>query len=72
VKSLPVLIRLTEGIRPDCAFMVHGFGHESPKLRRAYHRGASDTELMTQVQVDPIMGGTGMRVNFVRVLKEGA
>ena len=72
VKSLPVLIRMTEGIRSDCAYMVHGFGHESPKLQRAYHRGASDTELMTKVNVDPIMGGTGMRVNFVRILKEEA
>ena len=69
IKSLPIRLNLTEGIRPDCIYMVHGFGHESPKLRRAYHKGASDTELMTRVQVDPIMGGTGMRVNFVRVLK---
>ena len=69
IKSLPVRLNLTEGIRPDCLYMVHGFGHESPKLRRAYHKGASDTELMTRVQIDPIMGGTGMRVNFVRVLR---
>lgn len=72
VSSLPVLVRITEGIRPDCVYMVHGFGHESPKLQRAYRRGASDTKLMTQVQVDPIMGGTGMRVNFVRIQKESA
>ena len=72
VNSLPVLVRITEGIRPDCVYMVHGFGHESPKLQRAFHRGASDTKLMTQVQVDPIMGGTGMRVNFVRIQKESA
>ena len=71
-KSLPVLIRLTEGIRPDCAYMVHGFGHQSPKLQLAYHKGASDTQLMTHVEVDPIMGGTGMRVNFIRILQENA
>jgi thiosulfate reductase/polysulfide reductase chain A len=69
IKSLPLQLRLTEGIRPDCIYMVHGFGHESPRLRRAYHKGASDTELMTRVQIDPVMGGTGMRVNFVRVLR---
>ncbi|MGE5204666.1 MAG: molybdopterin-containing oxidoreductase family protein [Chlamydiota bacterium] len=68
--SLPVEVRVTPGIRRDCVYMVHGFGHESRKLRRAYHRGASDTELMTRVNIDPLMGGTGMRVNFVRVLKE--
>jgi thiosulfate reductase/polysulfide reductase chain A len=69
VKSLPVRIRITKGIRRDCVYMVHGFGHESPSLRRAYRRGASDTQLMTRVKVDPIMGGTGMRVNFVRIAK---
>jgi thiosulfate reductase/polysulfide reductase chain A len=68
--SLPIEVQITPGIRRDCVYMVHGFGHESRKLRRAYHRGASDTELMTRVNVDPLMGGTGMRVNFVRVLKE--
>lgn len=71
VKSLPVRLRVTEGIRSDCVYMVHGFGHRSKSLRHAYGRGASDTGLMTRVQVDPIMGGTGMRVNFVRLLREG-
>jgi thiosulfate reductase/polysulfide reductase chain A len=69
VSSLPVRLRLTEGIRRDSVYMVHGFGHQSHKLRLAYHKGASDTTLMTRVQVDPIMGATGMRVNFVRLLK---
>ena len=68
MKSLPVLLRVTEGIRRIALYMVHGFGHESPQIAPAYRQGASDTELMTRVQVDPIMGGTGMRVNFVRVL----
>ena len=48
--------------------MVHGFGADAPKLRKAYRKGASDTTLITRVKVDPIMGGTGMRVNFVRVI----
>lgn len=69
ITSLPIVLRVTEGIRRDCVYLVHGFGQRSKKLRRAYGRGASDTELMTRVQVDPIMGGTGMRVNFVRVLR---
>jgi thiosulfate reductase / polysulfide reductase chain A len=67
-KSLPIRVSITKGIRRDCLYMVHGFGHESRRLRLAYHRGASDTGLMTRVKVDPIMGGTGMRVNFVRVV----
>jgi thiosulfate reductase/polysulfide reductase chain A len=69
-RSLPVRVRVTPGIRHDCLYMVHGFGHQSRALRLAYHKGASDTNLMTRVQVDPIMGGTGMRVNFVRVLTD--
>jgi thiosulfate reductase/polysulfide reductase chain A len=48
--------------------MVHGFGANAPKLKKAHHKGASDTPLISRVKVDPIMGGTGMRVNFVRVL----
>jgi thiosulfate reductase/polysulfide reductase chain A len=48
--------------------MVHGFGAVAPKERKAYRRGTGDTKLITRVAVDPIMGGTGMRVNFVRLL----
>lgn len=70
VGSLPIKLAVTEGIRRDCVFMVHGFGQGSKRMRRAYGRGASDTGLMTRVQVDPIMGGTGMRVNFVRILRQ--
>ncbi len=70
VRSLPVKARVTPGIRPDCVYMAHGFGHRSRALHKAYGRGASDNQLMTRVSVDPIMGGTGMRVNFVRVLKD--
>jgi thiosulfate reductase/polysulfide reductase chain A len=45
--------------------MVHGFGHTDKRMRRAHMRGADDTGLITRVKVDPIMGGTGMRGNFV-------
>jgi len=68
VKSLPVRVRVTAGIRRDCLYMVHGFGQESPALRRAYRHGASDTRLMSRVSIDPVIGSTGMRVNFVRVV----
>lgn len=67
-KSLPIAVRATEAIRSDCAYMVHGFGAQGPGLTKAYKKGASDTQLITRVAVDPIMGATGMRVNFVRVM----
>jgi thiosulfate reductase/polysulfide reductase chain A len=70
ISSFPVKVRVTERIRWDSVYMVHGFGHTDKKLRRAYGRGASDSELVTHVDLDPIMGGTGMRGNFVTFLKE--
>ncbi|MBI5482117.1 MAG: molybdopterin-dependent oxidoreductase [Deltaproteobacteria bacterium] len=69
VKSGPVTVRVTERIRGDCVFLVHGWGHTAAGLRRARGRGASDSALMTAYKTDPIMGGTGMNVNFVRLEK---
>jgi len=63
--SFPIRARVTERTRWDSVYMVHGFGHTNDKLSRAYGKGVSDSELITKVHVDPIMGGTGMRGNFV-------
>jgi thiosulfate reductase/polysulfide reductase chain A len=63
--SFPIKARITERIRWDSVYMVHGFGHSNKLLTRAHGKGASDSELITKVHVDPIMGGTGMRGNFV-------
>ena len=35
-------VKATERIRPDCVYMVHGFGHTAVRLRRAFGKGASD------------------------------
>lgn len=67
----PVKVKATQRIRHDAVFMVHGFGHDSPGLTRANGVGASDTKLQTRYKLDPISGGAGMRVNFVRLDKEG-
>jgi thiosulfate reductase/polysulfide reductase chain A len=72
VISNPIRVRVTERIRPDSVFMAHGFGHESRRLRLTYGLGADDSALMTNVKVDPLMGGTGMRANFVSFVKEQA
>ncbi|MCD6346161.1 MAG: molybdopterin-dependent oxidoreductase, partial [Bacteroidales bacterium] len=63
--EFPIKVRITERIRWDSVYMVHGFGHDQRKLTRCYGKGASDTNLISRVHVDPIMGGTGMRGNFV-------
>lgn len=65
VSSFPVKARITEGIGTDSVYIVHGFGHSNNKLSRAKGKGVNDNELITNVKVDPIMGGTGMRMNFV-------
>ena len=62
--------RLTERIRPDSIYMVHGFGHSKAELSRAKGRGINDVPLITRIKIDPIMGGTGMRGNFVTFLTE--
>ncbi|MFZ2493824.1 MAG: molybdopterin dinucleotide binding domain-containing protein, partial [Thermoanaerobaculia bacterium] len=69
VRSDPIKVFVTQGIRDDCAYVVHGFGQKSKALRKASGRGASDNGLMSRVAVDPLTGGTGMRVNFVRPVK---
>ena len=72
VVSEKVKAKVTQRIRHDSVYMVHGFGRHQKKLTRAYMKGASDQRLITRVNVDPIMGGTGMRVNFVTFRKEVA
>jgi thiosulfate reductase/polysulfide reductase chain A len=67
VRSMPIPAKVTERIRGDCVYMVHGYGHTAKGLEFARGRGASDSELVTKYEVDPIMGGTGMNVNFVRI-----
>ena len=68
-KSGPVRLKATQRIRTDCVFLVHGYGHKSNGLRFAKGRGADDAALMTRVRIDPLMGGTGMNVNFVQIEK---
>lgn len=70
ISTFPIKVRITERIRWDSVYMVHGFGHHYKPLRYAYGRGANDTELITNVLTDPVMGGTGMRGNFITFVKE--
>jgi thiosulfate reductase/polysulfide reductase chain A len=72
VSTFTAPVKVTERIRPDCVYTVHGFGHDTKKLRRAFGRGLNDSELVTRTKVDPIMGGTGMNVNFVTFVRPDA
>jgi thiosulfate reductase/polysulfide reductase chain A len=72
VVSNEVRVRVTERIGPDSVFMAHGFGHKSKRLRLAAGVGADDSELMDNIKVDPIMGGTGLRASYVTFVRERA
>jgi thiosulfate reductase/polysulfide reductase chain A len=65
-----IRVKATARIRPDCVYLVHGFGHTSRGLRRAYLEGASDAQLMSRYRTDPLMGATGINHNFVTLEPE--
>ncbi len=65
-------VKVTDRIHPDAVFLVHGFGRKASKLRQVYGRGIDDAELISRYRTDPIMGGTGMNVNFVTFLRAAA
>jgi thiosulfate reductase/polysulfide reductase chain A len=62
-------VRVTGRIRADSVYMVHGYGRKPEKLRFVHGKGIDDNELITRYKTDPIMGGTGMNVNFVTFLR---
>ncbi len=70
VVSTPIKVKATQRIRSDAVFMAHGFGQNAPGLTLANGKGANDNKLITRYKLDPISGGAGMRVNFVRIVKE--
>ena len=67
IVSNKVKVKATERIRTDCVYMVHGFGQRSKMYRQTFNKGASDSQLITKYKMDPLMGGTGMNVNFVTI-----
>jgi thiosulfate reductase/polysulfide reductase chain A len=69
-ESNRVRVKATQRIRPDCVYLVYGFGHTSRAMRNAYGRGANATQLTTKYVTDPLMGGTSLHSNFVTFVKE--
>jgi thiosulfate reductase/polysulfide reductase chain A len=78
VSSFSVKVRITERIRHDSVYLPHGFGNKGRifvdgkvlEMSRAYGRGISDSEMVHNVKIDPVTGGTGLRGNFVTILTE--
>ncbi len=65
LSQFSIRVRVTERIRPDSVYLVHGFGHNRNMLSRAFGKGINDIQLITNIKIDPIVGSTGMRANFV-------
>ncbi|MFA7329988.1 MAG: molybdopterin-dependent oxidoreductase [Candidatus Delongbacteria bacterium] len=61
-------VKLTQRIRPDTVYIVHGYGRKAKGLRFVHGKGIDSAELVSQYKTDPIMGGTGMNVNFVTLV----
>lgn len=70
-RSNPVKVKKTRRIRPDCVYLVHGFGSRQRKLGYAYNKGASDTDLMSGEKTDPLIGSKALNIAFVRI-EQGA
>ncbi len=63
----PLPLKVTERMPDGAVYMVHGFGHRAPGLRRTNGRGGDDTSVIERYAVDPVSGSTGMRTEFVTV-----
>ena len=68
VGSVRIRARVTEEIRPDCVFMLHGFGKISPWLRSVHNVGAADAVLL-ETAWDKVSGNAAMHETFVTVAK---
>ena len=70
VSSFAITVRVTERIRHDSVYMIHGFGRSDKRLTKGFGSGISDTEMITDVKIDEPTGSTGMRSNFVTFITE--
>jgi thiosulfate reductase / polysulfide reductase chain A len=60
-------VRVTEEIRPDCVFMLHGFGKLS-QWQRLATGGACDAQLL-ETAWDKVSGNAALHETFVKVRK---
>jgi thiosulfate reductase/polysulfide reductase chain A len=68
VGSVHIILKVTEGIRPDCVYLTPGYGHLSKGMTTAYGVGGSDSMLHV-TYTDPISGGQALSQTFVAVAK---
>ncbi|ASQ91793.1 formate dehydrogenase [Prosthecochloris sp. GSB1] len=70
VSEFPIKVKVTERIRQDAVYMVHGYGHYFKKLKWAYGKGASHNQLISNYDIDTSTGAVGFENNFVTFIKE--
>lgn len=62
--------RVTQEIRPDCVFMLHGFGKKSRQQSLAYGNGACDADVL-ETAWDTVSGNAAFHETFVSVRRVG-
>ena len=67
----PSILKVTPGIRKDVIFLYHGYGSYNPALSVGFGQGIDDNSLNTKTKVEPETGCCAMRINFVRIVKDG-
>ncbi len=65
------VLKVTPGIRKDVIFLAHGFGTFNSAMTVGYGKGIDDQSMNTRTVIEPETGCCGMRVNFVRIVKDG-
>ncbi len=65
------IVKVTPGIRKDALYIAHGFGTFNPAMTVGYGKGIDDNSLNTKAKIEGETGIGGMRINFVRIVKDG-
>ncbi len=68
VGSVRLKAHVTQEIRPDCVFMLHGYGKKSKWQRLVADKGGSDAALL-ETAWDSVSGNAAMHETFVSVRK---
>jgi thiosulfate reductase/polysulfide reductase chain A len=68
VGAVKLKARVTQEIRPDCVFMMHGYGKKSKWQRLVADKGGSDAEIL-ETAWDKVSGGGAFHETFVKVRK---
>ncbi len=66
VGAVRLKVRVTQEIRPDCVFMLHGYGKLSQWQRLVANQGGSDAQLI-ETAWDKVSGGAALHETFVKV-----